>query len=131
MTKSKPRGTELMGPYATEAALLKALAHPVRLQIAHILSQREACVCHLEEMLHLRQPYISQQMMVLREAGLLQERRAGTFIYYHLADAKAARVLASICRTVGACALEPASCPGEKTGPPGGEAAAVSTPVEN
>jgi DNA-binding transcriptional ArsR family regulator len=37
-----------MKHYQTQAALLKALAHPVRLAILDVLRRREACVCHLE-----------------------------------------------------------------------------------
>ncbi len=72
-------------PYA-EARLLKALAHPVRMQIARILAQEESCVCHLEARLRLRQAYLSQQLAVLRAAGLIAERKVGTFVYYRLED---------------------------------------------
>lgn len=107
-----------MDTYTRQSTLLKALAHPVRLQIAEILSQREACVCHLEAMLGLRQAYISQQLMVLRKAGMLRERRDGTFIFYHLADAKVVQLLTAVRRSVGvrrptriAPFLEECSCP--------------------
>lgn len=85
-----------MDRYAVQAALLKALAHPVRLKIAEILAEQEACVCHLQAVLGLRQAYISQQIMVLRKAGLLQERREGTFIFYRIRDTRALRVLRSM-----------------------------------
>lgn len=85
-----------MNRYAAQTALLKALAHPVRLQIAEILAEQETCVCHLQAMLDLRQAYISQQIMVLRRAGLLRERREGTFIFYRISDPRAIRVLTTI-----------------------------------
>jgi DNA-binding transcriptional ArsR family regulator len=75
------------------AEFLKALAHPVRLQIAEILRQGEACVCHLEAHLGYRQPYISQQIMVLRKAGLVAERRDGTYVFYRLADTRVLTLL--------------------------------------
>jgi DNA-binding transcriptional ArsR family regulator len=65
-----------------EAELFKALGHPVRLQILSVLAQEEACVCHLEARLKMRQAYLSQQLAVLREAGLVAERRMGTYVYY-------------------------------------------------
>jgi DNA-binding transcriptional ArsR family regulator len=68
-----------------QAAFFKALAHPVRLQILAILQEHEACVCQLEVLLRRRQAYVSQQLRVLKEAGLLQERRDGLFIFYSLA----------------------------------------------
>ena len=72
--------------YQRQAVLLKALAHPTRLQILDILSQDEACVCHLTAVLRQRQPYVSQQLMILREAGLVADRRDGVMVYYRLAD---------------------------------------------
>jgi ArsR family transcriptional regulator len=75
-----------MKTHEQTAEFLKALAHPARLQIAEILRPGEACVCHLEAHLGYRQPYISQQIMVMRRAGLLAERRDGTYVFYRLAD---------------------------------------------
>jgi ArsR family transcriptional regulator len=74
-----------MDGYEYSANLLKALAHPVRLQILDALSADvQACVCHLESLLQLRQPYISQQLAILREAGLVRDRREGMNVYYSL-----------------------------------------------
>jgi DNA-binding transcriptional ArsR family regulator len=80
--------------YYEQTAYFKALAHPVRLQILAILQEQEACVCQLEEMLRRRQAYVSQQLRVLKEAGLLQERRDGLFIFYSLAQPDLVRLLA-------------------------------------
>jgi len=74
--------------------LLKALAHPVRAQIVAILGLGEACVCHLTAVLGQRQPYVSQQLMVLREAGVVTDRREGLMVYYSLADARILALLA-------------------------------------
>ena len=60
------------------AALFKVLMHPTRLAILGILRQGEECVCHMEATLGLRQAYISQQLSVLREAGLVSVRRDGS-----------------------------------------------------
>ena len=68
----------------TTAQLFKALMHPCRLAILDILRDGEACVCHLEAALGHRQAYISQHLMVLREAGLVQDRRDGYNVYYHV-----------------------------------------------
>ena len=86
-----------MGPvdaYTKQADLLKALAHPVRLRILEILTQDEACVCHLTAVLHRRQPYVSQHLMLLRELGLVQDRKEGTIVYYRLADRQLAQIIA-------------------------------------
>lgn len=69
------------------AVILKALGHPLRLQIvAELRREGEACVCHLEHCLGQRQATISQQLARLREAGLVIDRRAGMNVYYALAD---------------------------------------------
>lgn len=72
--------------FQTQAQLLRILAHPVRLRILGILARQEACVCHLETILHRPQPYVSKQLAVLRDAGLVTDRRDGTLIYYRAAD---------------------------------------------
>ncbi|WP_322489963.1 metalloregulator ArsR/SmtB family transcription factor [Chloroflexus sp.] len=69
---------------AKQAHLFKALMHPVRIQILEILRQGEACVCHIEAVLGLRQAYVSQQLAVLRKAGLIGDRRDGPNIYYRI-----------------------------------------------
>lgn len=67
-----------------QARLFKALMHPVRIQILEILRSGEACVCHIEATLGLRQAYVSQQLAVLRKAGLISDRRDGPNIYYQI-----------------------------------------------
>jgi ArsR family transcriptional regulator len=72
--------------YASSAHKLKAMGHPVRLQILVMLRQGETCVCHIERALDKRQAYVSQQLMALRDAGLVHSRRDGLQVYYRLAD---------------------------------------------
>ncbi len=73
-----------MEEYENEIKLLKALTHPTRLAILDILRDGEQCVCHMEAILGLRQAYISQQLMVLRDAGIVQDRREGWNNYYRV-----------------------------------------------
>lgn len=76
-----------MDGYVRVAEFQKALAHPVRLQILQALaSEGEACVCHLERMLGVRQAALSQQLAKLRDGGLVQDQREGTNVYYSLRD---------------------------------------------
>lgn len=72
--------------FQLQSKLFRVLAHPVRLQILTILAKREACVCHLETLLGRPQPYVSQQLATLRQAGLVKDRREGTQVYYTAAD---------------------------------------------
>ena len=76
--------------------ITKAHSHPVRFKIAEILSEQEACVCHLEHALGQRQAYASQQLAVLKNAGILRERRQGTFIFYRLSGSAIINVLNSL-----------------------------------
>jgi ArsR family transcriptional regulator len=73
-----------METYDAEAKLFKVLMHPTRLAILDILRDGEECVCHMEAHLGFRQAYISQQLMVLREAGLVEDRRDGWNIFYRV-----------------------------------------------
>jgi DNA-binding transcriptional ArsR family regulator len=79
-------GGAALSDYDRQATLFKALNHPARLAILAILRVEEACVCHLEAALQQRQAYISQQLMVLREAGLIEDRRDGWNVFYRIAD---------------------------------------------
>ncbi|NLG51989.1 MAG: helix-turn-helix transcriptional regulator [Chloroflexi bacterium] len=83
-----------MNSYKLQADLFKALAHPTRLHILEILSQGEACVCHITTILKKRQPYVSQQLMLLREAGWVRDRKDGVMVYYRLADDRITEVIA-------------------------------------
>lgn len=72
------------------------MAHPIRICILEALCQREAWVRHLTNLLGQRQPYISQQLTVLREAGLVIDRREGTTVYYGMADDRVGEILALV-----------------------------------
>jgi ArsR family transcriptional regulator len=67
-------------------SLFKAFSHPARLAILEELRKGECCVCHLEALLGSRQAYISQQLAVLRDAGLISDRRDGWNVYYRVND---------------------------------------------
>lgn len=66
--------------------LLDVIGKPARLRILMAIGTGEACVCHLETLLSMRQAYISQHLMALRSARILATRRSGRFIYYRLRD---------------------------------------------
>ncbi len=75
-----------MNAYKRVAKILKALAHPARMRILEtLLDEEEACVCHLEQRLGLRQAYLSQQLAKLRDVGLVRDRRDGLNNYYAIA----------------------------------------------
>jgi len=78
------------------AALLKTLSHPVRLVLVCTLVEGEFSVGALEEELDIHQPTLSQQLGVLREAGLVETRRASKQIFYRLTEAKAAELVLAL-----------------------------------
>ena len=65
--------------------LFKALGDETRLRAVALLSHGELCVCHLESALGLSQPNASRQLAVLKNAGVVEARREGNWIYYRLA----------------------------------------------
>lgn len=75
------------------AERFKLLGHPVRLQILDALRRSPECVCHLETLLGKPQPYISQQLRLLREAGVVADSKDGLNVYYHLIDPQVAALL--------------------------------------
>lgn len=85
-----------MSAYYDKATLLKLLAHPVRLQILDLVRQSAECVCHLSAVLDKPQPYVSQQLAILRAAGLIVDRKEGTNVFYGLDDEDAAERLNAI-----------------------------------
>ena len=66
------------------SALFKALADPHRLEVALALAGGERCVCELTEQMGLAQSTLSFHLKVMREAGLLDSRVQGRWVYYRL-----------------------------------------------
>lgn len=64
--------------------LLQALADPLRLRVITVLGGGERCVCELTDLLGLAQSRLSFHLKVLREAGLIDGRQQGRWIYYRL-----------------------------------------------
>lgn len=75
-----------MTDYQSKAELFQILSHPVRLQILDALRRQPCCVCHLQALTHRPQAYVSQQLKVLREAGLVVDEKEGQNVYYRLCD---------------------------------------------
>jgi len=65
---------------------IKLLAHPERLRILDVLRREAECVCHLETLLGKPQPYVSQQLRLLRKAGIIADEKQGQNVFYRLAD---------------------------------------------
>ena len=102
-------------PFEAEAHFFKLLVHPARLEILTELRQEEACVCHLEAKLGYRQAYISQHLMVLREAGVLQDRREGWNIFYRVIKPEIFQVMDTVSRLLKPVAKARATSRAPKT----------------
>lgn len=68
----------------TLSPFLKALGEDVRLKIVEMLIPGELCVCEFMEELGLSQPAVSHHMKILKQAGLVRDRREGKWIHYSL-----------------------------------------------
>jgi ArsR family transcriptional regulator len=64
----------------------KALSDETRLRILKLLEKGELCVCHLMAVLDMGQSRVSRHMGILKQAGLVDDRRAGKWVYYRLAE---------------------------------------------
>lgn len=78
------------------SALLKLLSNQHRLLILCHLVEGELCVSDLEERLHISQSSLSQHLARLREQRVVDFRKESTTVYYHIADARAERVLQTL-----------------------------------
>jgi len=73
--------------FQTHAKVLKAMAHSKRLEIIHLIRDQELCVGEIFSMLDLPQANVSQHLMILRQAKIVQTRKVGKQVMYRLAHA--------------------------------------------
>ena len=76
--------------------MLRVLANEDRLLLLCQLTQGEACVSELEELLEIRQPTLSQQLAILRNEEMVSTRRDGKKIFYKVSDPGAVSVLTTL-----------------------------------
>ena len=104
MSRSK---TTLVDP---DVRFFQALADPTRLAIVRELAGApEVCACDFTSCCDVRQPTVSHHLKVLREAGVVETERRGTWIYYRLAPAATDRLRSLAIELTGAPQLIPAS----------------------
>lgn len=80
--------------YHVKAEFFKTLGHPARIRVLELLGQREHAVSELLPEVGIEATNLSQQLAVLRRAGLVETRREGSSIYYSLASPEIAELLA-------------------------------------
>ena len=74
--------------------LFKALAHPARVRVLELLAERDRTIGELAEETGLELSHLSQQVSVLRRAGVVDSRRAQNFVICSLRDPQTAELLA-------------------------------------
>jgi ArsR family transcriptional regulator len=82
-----PRGPARAAPLAGLQQVFKTLADPTRLRILALLESEELAVQDLMQVLGMAQSRVSRHLAILRGAGLLRDRRDGTFVYYRFTPA--------------------------------------------
>jgi ArsR family transcriptional regulator len=76
--------SRIQAQYEARAGIIKAMAHPTRLFIVEELEKGDKCVNELTDMIGSDMSTVSKHLSVLKNAGIIGDRKAGTNIYYHL-----------------------------------------------
>jgi len=76
-----------------KAELFKALAHPARIRALEVLVEGECSVGELQPLVGIESSHLSQQLGVLRRAGLVTTRKQGATVYYAIKDPLVAELL--------------------------------------
>jgi ArsR family transcriptional regulator len=76
--------------------VMKALSDPNRVKIVKMLQHKTMCVCELRAALEISQPNASKHLKILEEAGLVDYRKDGLWVNYHLKDGVNSPYVASL-----------------------------------
>ena len=80
--------------YQLKADFFKTLGHPARIRVLELLSEREHAVAEMLPQVGIEPAHLSQQLAVLRRAGLVTSRKEGSAVYYSLTSQHVAELLA-------------------------------------
>lgn len=80
--------------YQAKAEFFKTLGHPVRIRVLELLSVREHAVSELLGEIDVESANLSQQLAVLRRAGLVRTRKQGSAVYYSLTSPEVSQLMA-------------------------------------
>ncbi|OLF12347.1 transcriptional regulator [Actinophytocola xinjiangensis] len=80
--------------YQLKAEFFKTLGHPIRIRVLELLSEREHAVSEMLPEVGIEPSNLSQQLAVLRRAGLVTTRKEGSTVYYSLTSPHVADLLA-------------------------------------
>ncbi|RHW35017.1 ArsR family transcriptional regulator [Lysinibacillus yapensis] len=97
--------------YSLMEKQLKAVADLNRIKLLACLKNGEVCVCDFVDILGISQPAVSQQLRKLKEAGIITERKVGTWKHYRLVEEQTP-LMRGILETIEP--MSPCCCTGEK-----------------
>lgn len=80
--------------YQLKAEFFRTLGHPARIRVLELLSQREHAVAELLPEVGIEATNLSQQLAVLRRAGLVVSRKEGSAVFYSLTSPQVSELLA-------------------------------------
>jgi len=76
--------------------VMKALSDPNRVKIIKMLQHKIMCVCEIQSALQIAQPSVSKHLRILEEANLVDYKKDGLWVYYHLTDGSSSPYVASL-----------------------------------
>ena len=76
--------------------VFRALSDETRIRMVALLSHGELCVCHIENALETSQPNVSRHLGILKNAGIVDARRGGSWVYYRLVEQQTPELQAAI-----------------------------------
>jgi len=75
---------------------MRALSDPNRIKILKALQHKMMCVCELQVALQIAQPSVSKHLKILQDAGLVDFKKDGMWVNYHLTDGSSSAYAASL-----------------------------------
>lgn len=106
LTNMSDIGPRASGPvFELKAELFRALAHPARVRALEVLLDGERSVSELQPEVGIESSHLSQQLGVLRKAGLVTTRKEGTAVFYAIKDPLLVELL-SVARRLLIASLE-------------------------
>ncbi len=92
-----PRQLRGQGSRESLARLFGDLSHPLRLAVVtRLLSVEKECVCGLARSCRADQPTLSRHLRILKDHGVVADRREGVKVFYQVVDPRAAAILSCI-----------------------------------
>jgi ArsR family transcriptional regulator len=76
--------------------VMKALSDPNRVKIVKMLQHKLMCVCEIQQALHISQSSVSKHLKILEESGLVDYKKDGLWVNYHLTEGQKSPYVSSL-----------------------------------